>query len=291
MVLLQQLLQSVARCGPRGIVVGDTTADEGTVNLAVEVVSVGHQQKREIAFQSPPHLLGEERHGIGLAATLGVPEHAEPTEFGMRSLDNVDWPLGDVGRRLLGDHLQRRQVHRGYTRFEWQFHDAMPQAPLRRELQFQFFLVRHRRHRPIDAQYLVVSRNDFPCGTRLALVEQDEVFDNVQQPIVRQHPVQQYLGFQAALVRLVEPLPLGEVLPLAGDRTVAGAVAVRHDQEGVMMEGVGDDVLVHVVGQVVVEALADVLVDCLQLDEDQRQAVDEADEVGTAVVVGRADAG
>ena len=57
------------------------------------------------------------------------------------------------------------------------------------------------------------------------------------------------------------------------------------------MEGVGDDVLVHVVGEVVVEALADVLVDRLQFDEDQRQAVDEADQIGAAVVVRRADTG
>ena len=57
------------------------------------------------------------------------------------------------------------------------------------------------------------------------------------------------------------------------------------------MEGVGDDVLVHVVGEVVVEALADVLVDRLQLDEDQRQAVDETDQIGAAVIVRRADTG
>ena len=33
---------------------------------------------------------------------------------------------------------------------------------------------------------------------------------------------------------VAEPLPLGAMLPLAGDRTVADAVAVRHDQEGVV---------------------------------------------------------
>ena len=57
------------------------------------------------------------------------------------------------------------------------------------------------------------------------------------------------------------------------------------------MEGVGDDILVPVVGQVVVEALADVPVDRLQLDEDQRQAVDETDQIGATVVAGRTDAG
>ena len=57
------------------------------------------------------------------------------------------------------------------------------------------------------------------------------------------------------------------------------------------MEGMGDDVLVHVVGEVVVETLSDVLVDRLQLDEDQRQTVHETDQIGAAVVVGRTNSG
>ena len=52
-----------------------------------------------------------------------------------------------------------------------------------------------------------------------------------------------------------------------------------------MVEGLSNYVLVHVVAQVAVEPCTDVLVDGLQLDEDQREAVDEADEIGAAVVV------
>ena len=52
----------------------------------------------------------------------------------------------------------------------------------------------------------------------------------------------------------------------------------------------GDDVVVQVVAQVAIEARPDVLVHRLQLDEHQRQAVDKAHQVGTAVVVGRAQA-
>ena len=52
------------------------------------------------------------------------------------------------------------------------------------------------------------------------------------------------------------------------------------------MEGLRNDALVHVVGEVVVETLANVLVDGLQLDEDQRQPVDETDQISAAVVVG-----
>ena len=132
----------------------------------------------------------------------------------------------------------------------------------------------------------MVSRNDLPGTAWLAVVEQDEVLDNIQQPIMREHAVQQHLGIEIALVRLVEPLPLREVVPVAGDRAVAGMVAIRHDKEGVVMEGMSDDIVVHVVGQVVVKALTDISVDRLQFDEDERQPVDEADEIGATIVVG-----
>ena len=85
-----------------------------------------------------------------------------------------------------------------------------------------------------------------------------------------QHAVQQDLSVHATLVRLVDALPLGEMIPLTGDRAIAGAVTVAHDQEGVVVEGMCDDVLVHVVAQIAVEARPDVLVDGLQLDKDQR---------------------
>ena len=106
-----------------------------------------------------------------------------------------------------------------------------------------------------------------------------------------QHAVQQHLGFDTPLVPFVLALPLGEMLPLAGDGAVAGAVAIADDQEGVVVEGMGDDVLVQVVAQIAVEPGTDVLIDRLQLDEDQRQAIDKADQIGPPVVVGRAQAG
>ena len=137
----------------------------------------------------------------------------------------------------------------------------------------------------------MVAGDHLACRAGLALVEQDEVLDDVQQSVVRQHAVQQYLGLYAALIRLVESLPLGEVPPLTGDGAIAGAVAVRDDQEAIVMEGMRDDVLVHVVGQVVVEPLADVLVHRLQFDEDQRQPVHEADQISAAVVVRSTDTG
>jgi hypothetical protein len=118
-----------------------------------------------------------------------------------------------------------------------------------------------------------------------AVVVQDEVLDQIEQPLLGEHAVEQRLGVQARLLVLRIALPLDEVLPLAGDRAVASLVAVAHHQEGVVVEGLGDAVFGEVVGQVVVEAGADVPVDSLQLDEDQRQAAHEAHEIGAPVVV------
>ena len=51
------------------------------------------------------------------------------------------------------------------------------------------------------------------------------------------------------------------------------------------MKNMPNHLLRHVIGQVVVEALPDIAIDRLELDEDERQPVDEADEVGAAVAM------
>ena len=136
-----------------------------------------------------------------------------------------------------------------------------------RELLLQFLLPPDGREGVVDAEHLVVPRHDLACAASTAIVEQEEVLDQIQQTLLRQHPVEQRLGYQTCLVLLGVALPLDEVLPLAGDRAVAGLVAVAHHQKGVVVEGVGDAVLGEIVGQVVVEAGADVPVDRFQLNE------------------------
>ena len=136
----------------------------------------------------------------------------------------------------------------------------------------------------------MVAGDDLASPAGLAVVEQDEIPDQVEEAVLGEHAVQQDLGFHAALVFLVVALPLGEVLPFAGDGTVAGAVAVADDKEGVVVKCVIDARLAEVVGQVIIEAGPHVQIDGLQFHEDQRQAVDVADEVGAAVVMGDAEA-
>ena len=142
----------------------------------------------------------------------------------------------------------------------------------------------------VDAEDLVVAGDDFAGAAGLAVVEQDEILDQVEQAVFGEHAIEQHLGFHAALVLLVVPLPFGEVLPLAGDGAVAGAVAVADDEKGVVVERVIDAGFAEVVGQVVVETGPHVQIDGFELDEHQRQAVDEADQIGAAVVVGDSEA-
>ena len=101
-ILLQHRLQVRPGLCPRRLVADDAAADKSLVDLAIKIVAVGHQQEGETARQGAPHFLGEESHRVRLAATLGVPEHAEATEVGVRPLDDVDWPLGDVAATGIG---------------------------------------------------------------------------------------------------------------------------------------------------------------------------------------------
>ena len=67
-------------------------------------------------------------------------------------------------------------------------------------------------------------------------------------------------------------------------------VAVAYHQKCIVVEGMRDAMFAHVVSEIVVEAGADVPVNRLQLNEDQRQAVDEANQVRPPVVVRHANA-
>ena len=55
----------------------DAAGSEIFVDLVVQIVAVGDQQKRPVAGQFAQHFLCEENHGKAFAAALGVPEHAQ----------------------------------------------------------------------------------------------------------------------------------------------------------------------------------------------------------------------
>ena len=82
----QDLLQLLARAGARRLLVRHAAADERAPDLVVQVLAVGHHQEGEVAGHDAAHLLGEERHRVGLAAALRVPEHAQPAQVRVRPL-------------------------------------------------------------------------------------------------------------------------------------------------------------------------------------------------------------
>ena len=115
------------------------------------------------------------------------------------------------------------------------------------------------------------------------VLEGHEVLDDVEQALLGAHaPDDRLQRHRSFLTFGVDLLPLGEELPARGDGPDLGLRAVGQDQEPVRDEEVRDGVAV--VAQVVVVRMLQVAVRCLQLDEHQRDAVDEADQVGTAVV-------
>src|SRR5262249_35381765 len=86
MVLLEYLPQGRARAGARCFLIGDATADKGTPDLVVQILTVGHDDEREVPRHYASDFLRKERHRIRLAAPLSVPEHAEPTKVRVGAL-------------------------------------------------------------------------------------------------------------------------------------------------------------------------------------------------------------
>ena len=142
-------------------------------------------------------------------------------------------------------------------------------------------------HQPRDglvhAQELVVLGGllDQPA---LALLEHREVLDVIQQPRRFQQPAQCALQRDLASLGLViHALPVEEVLPGAGQRAHAGVRAVAEQDERIGVEQLRHR-LAAVIAQVVVEGALQRHRWLLQLDEHQRQAVDEAQQIAAAPV-------
>src|SRR5579862_2092872 len=101
----------------------------------------------------------------------------------MRPLDDIDRTFGNIGGWSLCD-LERRPAlpsRPGRWPLDGQFDNAVPEPLLWRKLPFQCLLMRHRFNRMVHAKDLMVAGNHFARGARLALVEQDEVLDNIEE--------------------------------------------------------------------------------------------------------------
>ena len=132
--------------------------------------------------------------------------------------------------------------------------------------------------RPIDAEQLVGLRHLLD-EAELALLEGDEILDEVEEPRRPARALDQRVeADDARLLLVIDPLPLLEEFKRRIRRSKHGFGPVRQDDEGVRSEDLGDRGAV--VGEIAVVGVRHRLVARLQFDEQQRQAVDEADEVG-----------
>ena len=141
---------------------------------------------------------------------------------------------------------------------------------------------------PQRLQRVVHPKELMVLGERLhqatgTLGERHEVLDQVEQPMPLARSPQRSLQRHHTLLALrVDLLPLSEVIPGSERRANQGVGPVGEHHERVEPEQVRHRVAV--VAQVPVVRVAHVLVRHLQLDEDQRDAIDEQHDVGPALV-------
>ncbi len=74
------------------VVVHHAAAGKGLVDLRVQVVAVGQDQKGEVAAQLAMNLPGEHHHRIALACPLSVPEHPQLAVSMSSDREPPRWP-------------------------------------------------------------------------------------------------------------------------------------------------------------------------------------------------------
>ena len=134
-------------------------------------------------------------------------------------------------------------------------------------------------------EILMIAGEDL-YGVRRVVGKQYEVLDDVQQPVALEHTLIEgvELGKGCVLVAAVLGLPLHEAVQPGSDGSGLVGAQVADDAEGIVIKHAGD--VLHVVADLVIGVLrADLVLGWrFQLDQHQRQAVDEYDDVRAAIV-------
>ena len=129
----------------------------------------------------------------------------------------------------------------------------------------------------IDPEELVIPGHELDQAAG-QLLEHREVLEDVEQPLLRAHAPNDRLQRDTALLAFgIDLLPFEEVLPCRRDRPEPGFSSIRENDEAVRDKEMRNHVAV--VAKVVVVGVLEVAMRRLQLDEDQGNAVDEAEQV------------
>jgi len=134
----------------------------------------------------------------------------------------------------------------------------------------------------VHTQKLVVLGRDLDQPT-LRFIEEAEVLYQVQKPSFVARSPDDGLQRNAALFPFrVDPFPVGEVFPARRHAADLRLSAVRQNDDCVKPEQLRNGALV--IFQVVLEGVFQLAVGLLEFDEQQRQPVDEADQIGPPFV-------
>jgi hypothetical protein len=133
----------------------------------------------------------------------------------------------------------------------------------------------------VDAQNLMVLRHDL-AEPPARILEQQEAFNEVEEAGRLARRLEHRLQRHALRAVLVQTLPRREELEGRVAWTQQGFEAIREDDETVEVEQARDGVAI--VTKVVVVSVLHRLRQVLPLDQQQRDAIDEADGVGAALV-------
>ena len=230
---------------------------EGGEQLVVEIVAIRQHDDGGILHRQVAHdATGVERHRQALARPLGVPDHADPPVAA--GAGRLAARLVAAGRVALCDRLlqccrAQRLGDGGLHRVE-----------------------------------LMVPGHLLDRGAAAVVFEHDEVADQREQPAPVEDAFEQHLELRQARVgqRLARDRAPGlKPLPPGRQRADARFQSVRHDERGVEREQRRD---LRLVGLKLPERRPDgrVLVGgVLQLDDGERQAVDEQHDVGPPFVL------
>ena len=153
--------------------------------------------------------------------------------------------------------------------------------PENSQLSLVCFSVFYGFHGLADTEKLVVAGDDL-CGFSGAFVKQDEVLKDVNEVLFGADAFQEGFKFNHAFIPFSEPFPFAEMSVFSGYGADFAFIAVAQDDQGVVMEDVGNGVFV--VAQVVDVRGFDVFVDVFKFNEQKRDAVDKADNVRPSAV-------
>lgn len=218
--------------------------------LIVEIVPVGqHNQRRVLHRRMPDHPPGIEQHRKTLAAPLCVPDYARPAVS-----------------RFPAVHPARRVVPGRHAAGSQGFFDGC-----------------------VDRVELVIASDDLVQSAAVRVfLEDDEVLQQIQKPLPLEDALHQHVQLQHGLRGVsfaVDRPPDLEPLLIRRQRADPGLQPVAHHEHGVVGQQRGDFRLVGLhlgvggpdrrvfVGRV------------LQLDQGQRQTVDEDHDIGPPVVL------